>query len=370
MKIAYLITRSDAVGGASIHVRDLGAAMQAAGHQVRVYVGGEGVVSGRMRAAGLEVHALQWLGREISPVKDWLAYRELGAALGAWKPDIVSAHTSKAGWLGRAAAHRLGIPVVYTPHGWTVGDRMGRLRGEVFTLAERWAAPWADAIVCVCDYERRLALARRVAPGGLLQVIHNGVVDTAEELRARPGVEPVRMVQVARLEKPKDPETLLLGLGRLRGLDWTLDLVGDGPIEGALRRLAEELGIGGRVRFLGYREEPAEVLAGAQIFVLATHSEGFPRSILEAMRAGLPVVGSDVGGVGEAVVDGETGRVVEAGRADRLAAALEPLILDAKVREQYGAAGRQRYSACFRFDQMAGTTRRLYETLVERRAGA
>ena len=89
-----------------------------------------------------------------------------------------------------------------------------------------------------------------------------------------------------------------------------MDLVGVGPLQAQTKALTESLGIGSRVRFLGAREGVCEVLRGADVYALISDWEGFPRSILEAMSVGLPVVASDVGGVSEAVRDAETGFLV------------------------------------------------------------
>jgi glycosyltransferase involved in cell wall biosynthesis len=235
----------------------------------------------------------------------------------------------------------------------------------VFAAAERLAARWADAIVCVCDYERRLALKKRVARPDQLHVVHNGVHDIGPKLRADPGGEPVRLVSIARFESPKDHGTLLAALSTLRDDKWELELVGDGPREDAIRRLAAELGIARRVRFAGYRTDPAETLARAHVFVLSSRSEGFPRSILEGMRAGLPVVATDVGGVGEAVLDGGTGRLVPPASQTVLAEILKTLIVSGPERERLGTAGRLRYEAKFTFERMLSSTAALYATIVE-----
>ena len=126
----------------------------------------------------------------------------------------------------------------------------------------------------------------------------------------RPASGSPRIVSVARFEPPKDHATLLEALGRLRGLEWRLDLVGGGPLESAARAQAARLGIGERVRFLGDLEAVAPVLARAHVFALSSRSEAFPRSVLEAMCAGLPVVASAVGGVAEAVDNGTSGILV------------------------------------------------------------
>src|ERR1035441_4818426 len=91
-------------------------------------------------------------------------------------------------------------------------------------------------------------------------------------------------LSIARFASPKDHRPLLAALAALRAQPWELDLVGAGPLEMEMRDLARTLGLGRRVRFLGYVADPAPVLAGAQLFVLSSRSEAFPRSVLEALR--------------------------------------------------------------------------------------
>ncbi len=363
MKIAYVITRSDAVGGASIHVRDLAAEMQARGHQVLVLVGGTGVVTDQLRAAAIPFHSLRWLRRSIQPVWDRRAYVEMRAALRDWAPSLVSCHTAKAGWLARAACRELGLPAVYTPHGWSIGNRIGRVPGLFFGVAERIAARWSGAIVCSCEHERRVALARHIGGPGSLHVIHHGVHDVPRELRADPGAHPPRIVCVARFERPKDHDTLIGAMARLRSEAWELDLIGDGLLMERIRNRVRREGLDGRVVFSGYLRNPAAALARAQLFVLSSRSEGFPRSVLEAMRAGLPVVASDVGGIGEALLHGASGRLVAPGSVLALAEAIKPLILSKAEREKLGAAARETYSSRFGFARMADTTERLYDAV-------
>jgi glycosyltransferase involved in cell wall biosynthesis len=356
MKIAYVVTRGDAVGGASVHVRDLARAMLSGGHEVLVLVGGRGSVTEQLECASIPYRSLRHLQRSVHPWRDARAYSELKSALAQFAPDLVSTHTAKAGWLGRAAARALRLPAIYTPHGWTIGNRISRAQGEVYTVAERIAAPWARAIVCVSQAERQIALEKQVGDPDQLRVIHNGVRDIPLDLRACPEAEPVRIVSVARFEPPKDHRKLLLKLAAYRNVEWELDLAGDGPLKDEIRDLALSLGLSHRVNFLGYVTDPATVLARAQIFVLSSRSEAFPRSILEAMRAGLPVVASSVGGVPEAVEDGVTGRLGLDG--------LGGLITDAQLRQKLGANGRRRFEQRFVFERTLDLTWELYREAV------
>ena len=254
--------------------------------------------------------------------------------------------------------------MLYTPHGWTIGDRLSRFQGFLYRQIERRTAHLSAAIVNVSAYERGLAIEHRIGSPELHRTIHNGMPDVPAELLAHPRVEPCRIVMVARFEEPKDHDTLLQALAGLRHLPWSLDLVGDGPRETAVRKLAETLRLAGRVHFRGAVRSAAAALAQAQIFVLSSRSEGFPRSILEAMRAGLPVVASDVGGVAEAVRDGRTGYVVPRQSVECLQAALESLIRDPFRRAGFGAAGRRDYQRNFTFDRMFAETLAVYEQVA------
>jgi glycosyltransferase involved in cell wall biosynthesis len=164
----------------------------------------------------------------------------------------------------------------------------------------------------------------------------------------------------ARFDRQKDHETLFRALTTLP--DVQLDLIGNGPGQAATEALANQLGIAPRVRFLGQRLDVAELLADAHVFVLSSRWEGFPRSTLEAMRAGLPVVVSRVGGAAEAVDDGQSGFVVEPGDREQLAERLRDLVHDSDLRRRMGAASRARYEIDFTFDRMAAKTLAVYES--------
>ncbi|MBC7925300.1 MAG: glycosyltransferase family 4 protein [Bryobacteraceae bacterium] len=359
MKIAYVITRGDSVGGASIHVRDMSSGMLARGHDVIVFLGGCGPVTDALAERGVPYQALPNLGKPVDLRRDAAAYLELRKAFRRFEPDLVSAHTAKAGFLGRAAAHALGVPAVFTPHGWAITDRISRNQGRVFTLAERIAAPWAKAIVNVCEFERRLALSKGVGRPEQHVVIYNGVHDSP--LRAKPGLadRTLRIVSIARFEAPKDHVTLLHALSSLRDLSWELDLIGDGPDEHAVLELAKTLHLCRRIVFHGYVRDPASLLQAAHLFVLSSRSEGFPRSVLEAMRAGLPVVASDVGGISEAL-GREAGVVVPSRDSPALTDAIRDFLLNPERRQRMGDAGHLIFGERFRFERTLLETEALY----------
>lgn len=364
MRIAFVLTRADAVSSATIHVRDLAVALAAEGHSPTVLIGGIGPVSRELDACGIRVTTLPHLRRGVNPLGDALALREMAAAIRRLRPHLVSAHTAKAGCLARLACSRMDVPVLYTPHRWAIAGRVSPRRERIRRRVERAAAPLSDAIVDVCGYERRLAATHGIGRIAQHRVIYSGVADIPSELRARPENDPPHLVMVANFEPRKDHETLLRALAGLRDWAWTCELIGDGPGLERARALATCLGLRPRVRFVGSTPHVATALAGAQLFVLATRSEALPRTILEAMRAGLPVVASDVGGVREAVEHGVTGLLAPRRSVAALENALGELITDAGMRVRFGAAGRRAYQNHFTLSRMVAQTLSLYHEVT------
>ncbi len=367
MKIAFIITRTDVVGGAQIHVRDLSTALRAAGYDAVVVGGADGPLAEQLRERGVPFYSLRHLVRPVGPLEDARCILELRRTLREIQPDILSTHSTKAGFIGRIAGKTLGIPTLFTAHGWGFTEGRPRMQSLGFWAVERATAAWAARIITVCESDRAAAARTRLAPRDHLVTIHNAMPDVAEHLRADPEPSPPRLVMVARLSTWKDQPALLEALAGLKDLDWRLDLVGDGPLRGDVEDLVDTLGLTSRVSFLGLRLDVPELLAESQVFVLVSKWEGFPRSILEAMRAGLPVVASDVGGVRESVADGETGFVIRRGDTARLRESLRQLITSPELRVRMGKAGRSRYEDMFTFDRLVARNTALYESILRRR---
>ena len=363
MKVVYIVTRADLIGGAQIHVRDLSEALMAAGHEVFVITGKRGIFDDQLELRKVPYRALAELTRPIHPIKDVRALWKIYTALKEISPDIVSTHSSKAGWLGRVAARALRLPVIFTAHGWAFSEGTSDLTQHVYALLERLASPFADRIITVSEYDRRLALRRRVAPGAKLITIHNGVHDRAPANAARTA-NPVRILVVARYEKQKDHPTLFQALSRISDLDWRLDLIGEGRFEARTRDVAVELGLGERVSFHGPCDDVGDFMTKAHIYALISNWEGFPRSILEAMRAALPVIASDVGGTSESVIDGVNGYLVPRNDVETLVNRLQALIQDPALRQRMGRKGRADFEEKFEFGVMLDRTLEVYRAVA------
>lgn len=360
MRILYVITLAER-GGAQVHLLEL---MRNFSRRAEIHlaVGEEGFLTDEARRLGIPCHVLKDLVHPIHPVKDCLATGALLRLLRRLRPDVVHAHSSKAGQVGRLAARLAGVEAVFTVHGWAFADGTSMGRKMVALPAEWLAAHWCNCIITVSNADRELA-GRYGFPMDRIVTIHNGIPDVVQ--RARPGRTdtPPHIVMVARFARPKDQALLLRALADVR-VPFRLSFVGMGETEKWHRQLTAELGMLDRVQFLGNRDDVADILADAQLFVLTSNWEGFPISILEAMRAGLPIIASDVGGVREAVLHGRTGYLVTRGDVEMLRRYLVSLLTDARLREALGWEARRTYEAEFTLNRMLAQTWRVYESIA------
>jgi glycosyltransferase involved in cell wall biosynthesis len=207
-------------------------------------------------------------------------------------------------------------------------------------------------------------------PKEKIQVIHNGIpidpflVQDDRSIRKsllNDGTCPV-ILTTARLVEHKGLEDLLQAAVQVPGAMFLV--AGDGPLRSLLETQAKALGVDERVVFLGYREDLNQLLLACDFFVMPSHNEGLPLSILEAMAAGKAVVATHAGGIGEAVIDGETGWLVPVADPDRLAASIRSLLADPKLARRFGRAGRERVLRAFHVDVMVKKYTSTYESLL------
>jgi glycosyltransferase involved in cell wall biosynthesis len=370
LRIAYIVTRSDSVGGVQVHVRDLAAQLKAQGHFPTILTGGNGPFVQQLRARSIPTISLRHLAVPIHPMRDLLALREIRRVLRDLRPDLLAVHSAKAGILGRLAGRSLHIPVVLTAHGWTFTPGIPTLPAAVYRQMERSVGPFTSKIIAVSEFDRQLALEARIVPENRLVTVYNGTPDVPAQLRADPSRSPARLVMVARFEAQKDHATLLHALAGLKDQPWEADLIGEGPLRASMESLAAGLGIADRIHFLGQRTDVDQILSQAQISLLITNWEGFPITILEAMRAGLPVVASSVAGNGEAISEGTTGFLVPRGDAVAVRDRVGRLLTDPGLRARMGSNGRARYQQHFTLDHFVTQTLAVYHSVLTGSAGA
>jgi len=373
MKVLFLITRAE-LGGAQTHIVDLLRGFRSE-MDLEVGTGERGYLTEAAGQLGIPCHIIPDLVQPMRPLQDLRALRNCFRLIREVRPDIVHTHTSKAGVIGRLAARLAGVPAIFTAHTWCFTEGTSWKWKGIGIPLERLAARCSARILTVSDSNRDLALRHRIAPPAKFTTVHNGIEDSRHRLRVE---EPLptghgsefrtatvpRIIMVARFS-PQKAQGLLLDAVRDIETPFELLFVGDGPDRSVLEQRARDLGLQDRVKFLGQRTDIPELLASSDIFALATNWEGFPISILEAMRAELPVVASNVNGVGEAVSNGITGFLVPAADANAFRNRLVQLLTDVNLRRNMSAAGRLRFEKEFTADVMLRKTASIYSELVQ-----
>jgi len=353
--LAAHILSGDLWGGAETQAVHLIAALRRRGRwEARAILLNEGLTERRLREAGVET--------EVLPEDD-LSFpallRRCGALLRRWNPRVVHSHGYKENLLAGLAARRIrGCARVRTQHGSPFPG--GRFPYNAYYGVDRLLARrLCERAIAVSD-----AVAgemKRFLPGDRIRTVPNGIPSPEDEEREDLGTGRW-IASCGRLSPEKAFHRLIDAVARLaaEGIDARLLLVGDGPEREALESAARERAPG-RVLFAGFRERPAPLLAGAEIFALSSDREGLPMTLLEALALGLPSVAPRVGGIPEVIRNGETGLLFPPGDGDALASALGLLLRDDPLRRKIGAAGKKMVERAYGVDRTARETENVYE---------
>jgi glycosyltransferase involved in cell wall biosynthesis len=363
MKILYVITKSEC-GGAQVHLLDLIENLPT-GCCPMIVTGEKGFLCEEAEKLGVPIRYVPELAQPINVLKDFRALLAIMRVVREVAPDIIHAHTSKAGLLARFAARLTGTPVVFTAHTWSFADGLPWLQRLIAVPLERLAAA-TGTIITVSEANTAIAVEKSIRPEKDITRIWNGVPDTAG--RATPGSRhKLVLMTAARFAPQKDHLLLLEALQTVEG-DWRLLLVGDGPTRPQVEQAVKRMGLTDRIEFLGLRDDIGQLMANADVFVLPSKWEGLPLSILEAMRAGLPVIATNTGGVAEAVTDGVTGYLTAPGDAAQLSGRIQTLIDSRHLLSSMGWAARRRYEQDFKIDVMVRKTVAVYKQVLTEEA--
>ena len=382
LRITHILEAT--IGGTARHLVDVGGGLAAAGFAVEAVVSLRRTEAFReqarqLAAAGVSLVEVP-MAREVAPTADIAALWRMARHLRRGRPHVVHTHSSKAGILGRAAAALAGVPViVHTPHAFAFQMRTGRAQRALYLALERWAARRTTCLVAVSHAEAARAAAAGYSPTRVA-VIDTGDTPAAAlcpaegaALRRELGIDAAAplVLFAGRLVAQKAPEVLVrAAVAVLQSMpDAVFLLAGEGPLRPALEEEIRRAGRDTSIRLLGHREDVPRLLAGANAFALPSRWEGFPYALLEAMNAGLPVVGADIPPLREVVRPGENGTLVPPDDAGALAAALCDLLGNPERAGGLGAAGRALVRARYTRQRQVEELGNLYTRLVGHASG-
>jgi glycosyltransferase involved in cell wall biosynthesis len=283
------------------------------------------------------------------------------------RPHILLTHGVNGALVAAVAGAGLGIPLVSSWHGeYFPSTFTQKMRQPFFDLGVRILfRTVVKEIVTVSDFSRQILIQKGISPCKIT-VIHNGIPEVAPDERRRLEVrrelsipeDAVLVGTACRLSTEKGLQYLLQACALVLQARRNVRLViwGDGSLRQSLLSLAEELGIADYVRFPGYRPDIPHCLSALDIYALSSLTENFSIALLEAMRAGLAIVATDVGGNPEAIEDGVQGFLVPYANPQAMAARILALAEDPEMGKRLGYQARQRFLEEFTSDRMVAKT--------------
>ena len=344
VRILHVITKL-AVGGAQMNTLISARDISARGYPSTILTGPERPPEGNLfhlaEAWGLDLRIAPHLKRTLSPLDDLLAYLEILREIRTGSYDVVHTHGSKARVLGRLAGSVCpDVRVVETAHGWPFYDSMNPVLRRLYIALEKIGMHRSDAFIVVSPRDARKAASFGIHSFEDYRVIRSGVsfgefvaargsgAAGREELGVAPSAKIVGSVM--RFCPEKAPQLFVEVAEKVLAArqDVVFVMVGDGPLFRETRALIDDLGLSDRFVLPGSRKDIASLIPAFDVFLITSRTEGLPRTLLESLAAGVPVVSTDVGGVGELLREGRNGILCAEGDTTALAGGVLRLLED------------------------------------------
>lgn len=275
--------------------------------------------------------------------------------------DIVHCHSTKAGFVGRLAAflsHHQNI--IYSPHGFMFCDNRILFKRQIYLALEKYLGYITKKLIAVSGSESELALQHHIVPSKKIITLYNSI-DPADYAdfnyvnklpdKLKKGNPEIILGTVGRLYYQKDPLTLIRSFKIIndRFSNTKLIIVGDGPLENECNHLIKELHLESKIELAGYQKNSRAYYEMFDIFMLSSHYEGMPYALLEAMMMGIPSVGTDVVGIKDLIVQGETGYLAPEGDFRELANAVIKLLENPQTLSSFSFDSKNRAKLNFNF---------------------
>lgn len=353
--IIFAVTRSDTIGGVHTHIFDLIKSLNLSEEEYKILVGGEkkNIFIQRLNELGINYVLCPYLKREISLIDDLKTLNFLINYFLRIRPTLVWTHSSKAGILVRISTFFLRIPSIFTIHGWSFSSTKNLILRFIYINLERILINTTNLNILVSEYDYLLAKKFKIRIKNY-RIIHNSssIKLPRKNVRKILGSKSLRFVMVARLDKQKDHECVLkaFSLVAKKYKNWKLSFAGEGPLKNKLISLTNKLGIYEKVEFLGHVKNIKNLLQNSDIFILASHWEGFPMTTIEALSFGLPVIISDVCGSKEAVINDINGFIFQESNFLELANKIEFFLENPKQIEKKSMLSLRIYDNIFSFN--------------------
>jgi len=370
-RVLYIITKS-VWGGGNRYVFDLATSVK---NEYRVFVaaGGRGRFYQEISKTNIPYFNINNFQRNINPFKDIFAFFEILSLILQLKPDIIHANSPKAGgiaglagWIYKSFSHKK-TNLIYTPHGWAFLEDRPQWQISLIKFFSRLTCLFYDKIICVSEYGRKAAIKEKIAPKGKLVTIHNGIRNISflpkEEARKKliKKTSPLVIGAIAEWTKNKGLFYLLKAVKDInRGFDLILIGSGENPDKEKMYNFIKKHNLT-NVHLVEWIDNAASYLKAFDIFVLPSIKEGLPYTILETMKAEVPVIASNVGGIPEMIQDGINGILVKPKNSQELAEKINYLIDNPNKARKMTQKAKEKAEKEFGLERMIEKTKRIYD---------
>ncbi len=378
INLLYVITKLE-LGGAQKQLLSLINNLDKKKYNIFLFTAKEGLLIPEASAvAGLILKKSKFLERPINPLKDVLALIEIYCFIKKNRIQIVHTHSSKAGILGRLAAKLAKTPLImHTVHGWSFNDYQSRGTYYFYVFLEKFCAAFTHKIIVVSGFDQDKGLKNSIGEKNQYALIRYGIdvrslKDAGRRNEARkflgltdadlavgmvacfkPQKAPLDFIELASLIKKDFPDTKFV-------------LVGDGGLRKKIAVRIRQLNLDGQVILTGWHNDIPLILSGLDAFVLTSLWEGLPIAVLEAMAAGVALVATDTGGIGEVVVNDKTAYLVKPQDISSMQNRLKGLLGSSQKRNEFVRQSREAIGAEeFLLSSMLRNTTELYSNLWE-----
>ena len=370
IKIAHVITTME-LGGAQKTTLSLLRSLDSNIYELHLLTSGVGLLSEKaLEIPGLKAEFIPSLVRELSPVKDVIAFWKIYKYLREHGILIVHTHSSKAGILGRWAAKCAGAKsILHTVHGWPFNAEIALLTKILYRWSEKLASLITDKLVVVSDSDLKDGLKavdnnkqkyKKISYGIEIDQFKNIVPGSNAGAGCRVGYiscfkpqkAPLDFVRVAKYVTDKNKSVKFISAG-------------DGTLRSAAEKLTAELGLSSSIKFLGWQTDIAKIFSAIDILLLTSRWEGLPVVFLEAMASGIPIVATRVGGAAEVIENGKNGFLEDKGDYKKLAEQILLLAGEPEKRRLFGVRAKERFREEFDISYMSAQTQALYNQLIQ-----
>ena len=313
------------------------------------------------------------MAHQINPSSDIKVEKALRRIIKQLKPDIVYAHSSKAGALARIADLGLKNKVIYNPHGWAFNMQQSAKKKEMYKWVEKISVHFCDKIVCISDAEKESALREKICKPSKLQVIYNGIdleaiKNTIPKTKAELNIPEDAFVvgMVGRLSKQKAPDVFVKAAKLIKDKipNAYFLMVGDGELRGQVENLIHQYDLGSSFLITGWVDNPTAYMKIMDVGMLLSRWEGFGLVLPEYMACGVPIVATNVDAIPNVAKNGVNGMLVDKDDYHKAADAVDRLFKQPDLTSSLVKTADNIVKTKFDGKRVAQNTELLYKELI------